>query len=76
MRHIRLQAIALSTAASLPLTALGHAGHDHGHWTSAAIHATFTLSMLALAAAGIVWVGARLRRQRVRLQVKNRREER
>lgn len=71
MRRPTTTAYALFVAAILPVAAFAHPGHDHGHWSSAAIHSTFTLSLLALAGAGILWAGRRLLRKRAQLRVEN-----
>lgn len=48
-------AYAVTAVASLGLSAnvLAHAGHDHSHWTSPAMHALAYVAVIAVAGAGV-----------------------
>ncbi len=50
-----LLACAVTSVAQLGLTTnvLAHAGHDHGHWSSPAMHALAYAAIIAVAGAGV-----------------------
>ncbi|BFM08451.1 hypothetical protein [Halioxenophilus aromaticivorans] len=66
MKHtILARGAALVTAAVFCNQAMAHAGHDHNHWSSPALHA---LAVMAVAAVGAgVWVALRQRKQKAKL---------
>jgi len=66
----------LLTTAAIAITsvsagALAHPGHDHGHWSSPALHAVFFLALAALAAGAGLWALRRSRRQRAQARAES-----
>lgn len=62
MRKSLMNSIALA-AASMPVLANAHVGHDHGHWSSDAVHMVLAAVIISAATYGVV-AGVKMWKQR------------
>jgi len=74
MRQSLLTTAAIATA-SVSTSALAHPGHDHGHWSSPALHAVFFLAVAVLTAGAGIWALRRSRRQRAQARSESNRND-
>jgi Ca2+/H+ antiporter len=66
-RLLPITAALAFSAVSLPSTVLAHPGHDHGHWSSAGLHAIAAVALIAAVITG-VWFLARRHRSSLQQQ--------
>lgn len=54
MKRSLVNSIALTSAASMPALANAHTGHDHGHWSSDAVHLVLAAVIVSAAIYGVI----------------------
>lgn len=62
MKKSLSNSIVLASSALAPIAANAHQGHDHGHWSSDAVHLVLAGILVSAAIYGVV-VGVRMWRQ-------------